>query len=65
VPIVFSILHAGIIRDLNSLAFAGSEVWNIRLRDVFIRLLGVIVLGIVHDDPASKLKSRSRPATWS
>ena len=64
-PIVFSILHAGIIRDLNSLAFEGSEIWNIRIRDVFIRLLGVIVLGIVHDNPASKLISRSRPATWS
>jgi hypothetical protein len=61
VPIVFSILHAGIIRDLNSLAFAGSEVW--RLRNSFIRLLGVNVLGIVHDNPASKLKFRSRPTT--
>jgi hypothetical protein len=58
-------LHAGIIRDLNSLAFAGSEVWNIRLWNIFIRLLGVNVLGIVHDNPASKLISRSRPATWS
>jgi len=58
-------LHAGVTRDLNSLAFAGSEVWNIRLRDLFIRLLWVIVLGIVYDNPASKLISRSRPATWS